>query len=216
MDKNLARTLTTALVQFIDRERPEGTMCCSSYECEKIEKAFEGGTYDVVENLIKRKLSGLTEFESTFLEHVFNQKPEDLDEENREIFLEDARFVFNLAREQLIKDGYIIEKKAFYDAVAKVDPKVMKEVSDNVDKENELAKKYLEGYTQGYKDAEKFYNDFVAYRTSEPVLPGVAYKSPRITDVLITPNTTCGTSTGTLHDNTSVTDGKEHNPSFTD
>jgi len=29
-------------------------------------------------------------------------------------------------------------------------------------------------------------------------------------------NTTCGTSTGTLHGNTSATDGKEHNPSFTD
>lgn len=64
MNHELAKTLTTALVQFIDRERPEGTMDCSSYECEKIEKAFEGGTYDVVENLIQRKLTGLaTEFE---------------------------------------------------------------------------------------------------------------------------------------------------------
>lgn len=58
MNHELAMTLTTALVQFIDRERPEGSMCCSSYECEKIEKAFEGDTYDVVENLIKRKLTG--------------------------------------------------------------------------------------------------------------------------------------------------------------
>ena len=65
MNKELAKTLTTALVQFIDSERPEGSMCCSSYECEKIEKAFEGGTYDVVEKLIKRKLTGLTEFESS-------------------------------------------------------------------------------------------------------------------------------------------------------
>lgn len=63
MNHELAKTLTTALVQFIDRERPEGTMDCSSYECEKIEKAFEGGTYDVVEKLIQRKLTGLTEFE---------------------------------------------------------------------------------------------------------------------------------------------------------
>ena len=44
MNHELAKTLTTALVQFIDRERPEGTMDCSSAECEKIEKAFEGGT----------------------------------------------------------------------------------------------------------------------------------------------------------------------------
>lgn len=87
---------------------------------------------------------------------------------------------------------------------------MMKEVSDNVDKENELAKKYREGYTKGYKDAEKFYNDFVAYRNPEPVY------SPRLTDILITPNTASGTSTATLHGNTSATDGKEHNPSFTD
>lgn len=63
MTKELAKTLTTALVQFIDRERPEGSVCCSSYECEKIEKAFEGGLFDVVEKTIKKKLSGLTEFE---------------------------------------------------------------------------------------------------------------------------------------------------------
>lgn len=63
MNHELAKTLTTALVQFIDTERPEGSMCCSSYECEKIEKAFEGGTYDVVEKLIKKKLLDMTEFE---------------------------------------------------------------------------------------------------------------------------------------------------------
>ena len=39
-----------------------------------------------------------------------------------------------LAREQFIKDGYVIEKKAFHDAVEKVDPEVMKEVSKNIDK----------------------------------------------------------------------------------
>lgn len=63
MNHELAKTLTTALVQFIDRERTEGTMCCSSYECEKMEKAFEGGNYEVVEAFLKKKLLGLTEFE---------------------------------------------------------------------------------------------------------------------------------------------------------
>lgn len=33
---------------------------------------------------------------------------------------------------------------------------------------------------------------------------------------ITTPNTASGTSTATLHGNTSATDGKEHNPSFTD
>jgi gas vesicle protein len=41
-----------------------------------------------------------------------------------------------LAREQFIKDGYVIEKKAFHDAVKKVSPEVMKAVSENVDKAN--------------------------------------------------------------------------------
>lgn len=63
MNKELAKTLTTALVQFIDRERPEGSMCCSSYACEKIEEAFEEGRFDVVENYTKKQLSRLTEFE---------------------------------------------------------------------------------------------------------------------------------------------------------
>lgn len=64
MTKDLAKTITTALVQFIDRERPEGTMCCSNAECESIEQMFEGGCYDVVESLIKKKLSRLTEFQN--------------------------------------------------------------------------------------------------------------------------------------------------------
>lgn len=45
-----------------------------------------------------------------------------------------AKSLLSLAREQFIKDGYVIEKKAFHDAVKKVDPEVMKEVSENIDK----------------------------------------------------------------------------------
>lgn len=93
----------------------------------------------------------LTEFEKAFLERVFHQKAEDLDEENREIFREDARCVLELAREQFIKDGYIIEKKVFHDAVEKVSPEVMKEVSENVDKTNEKLTKFE-------KELESFYN----------------------------------------------------------
>ena len=161
MNKELAKTLTTALVQFIDKERPEGTMCCSNTECAGIEKMFEGDKFDIIEAFIQKKLSRLTEFERAFLERVFHQKPEDLDEETKEIFLEDARFVLALAREQFIKDGYVIEKKAFHDAVEKVPPEVMKEVSDNVDKENELAKKHLEGYIKGREDTLREMKDFI-------------------------------------------------------
>lgn len=63
MNKELAKTLTTALVQFIDREIPEGTMCCSNTECESIEQMLEGEHFDIVEAFIRKKLSRLTEFE---------------------------------------------------------------------------------------------------------------------------------------------------------
>ena len=63
MTKELAKTLTTALVQFIDRERPEGTMDCSNGECVSLEKAFTEENFDRVETLIKKKLSSLTEIQ---------------------------------------------------------------------------------------------------------------------------------------------------------
>ena len=59
-----------------------------------------------------------------------------------------AKSLLILAREQFIKDGYVIEKKAFHDAVKKVDPEVMKEVSDNIDRtefEQELVNFFNEG-----------------------------------------------------------------------
>lgn len=61
---------------------------------------------------------------------------------------------------------------------------------------NALARKHLEGYTKGREDAMRLYNESVAYHYPEPVPPGVAYKSPQCyTDVMVTPNTTSGTST---------------------
>lgn len=64
MNHELAKTLTTALVQFIDRERPEGTMCCSNTECANLENAFNGENFNYIETYIKWKLSGgLSEFE---------------------------------------------------------------------------------------------------------------------------------------------------------
>ena len=41
--------------------------------------------------------------------------------------------LLSLAREQLIHEGYIIEKKAFHDAVEKVEPDILKEISERVD-----------------------------------------------------------------------------------
>jgi hypothetical protein len=62
-----------------------------------------------------------------------------------------AKGLLELARDQFIKDGYVIEKKAFHEAVEKVAPDVMKEVSENVDKTNEEL-------TEFERELESFYN----------------------------------------------------------
>ena len=64
-----------------------------------------------------------------------------------------AKGLLELAREQFIKDGYVIEKKAFHDAVKKVGPEVMKEVSESVDAMNEaLRLEYEKGRAEALKD----------------------------------------------------------------
>lgn len=57
-----------------------------------------------------------------------------------------AKALLSLAREQFVKDGYVIEKKIFHDAVKRVDPGIMEEVSKNVD---------MTEYEKGRADALK-------------------------------------------------------------
>ena len=70
MNKELAKTLTTALVQFIDRERPRGTMCCSNLDCVNLESAFLTENFIYIEAFIQKKLLRLTEFEQALAELV--------------------------------------------------------------------------------------------------------------------------------------------------
>ena len=98
--------------------------------------------------------------------------------------------------------------------------------------EEDIARKelnaYTKGYNKGYKDAEKQYNESVAYHF--PIMPtppsGWGCDGKHCTNphhdcincplqyssggTITTPNTASGTSTATLHGNTSATDGKEH------
>lgn len=298
MNKELAKTLTLALVNYIDKNRPEGTMDCSSGECVSLEKAFTEENFDSVETLVNKKLSRLTEFEqalSNYLKNDFEYfHTQKWDEQKwNDVIRTQSKELIALTREQLIKDGYIIEKKEFYDAAKEVPPEVMKEVSDNVDKmeeeltkfeeklvsfalqcggqwdtANEEAKKwsrefldlamkdfektfecnpnklpkwlkdkieslklkaFIRGCNKGYKEAEKQYNESVTYHF--PIMPttpvfgcdGIHCTNPQM-DCINCPrkttggsfSTSSGTATATLHGNTSATDGKEHNPSFTD
>lgn len=178
MNKELSKTLTTALVQFIDRERPEDTMCCSNTDCENIRVAFEEGEYEVVESFIQHKLSILTEFE-THLKWLIENGGSGI-----EHVKVGANELLALAKKELLKD-------------------------------NELAKKHLEGYIMGRNDALHEMSDFIEShfngekakegtyykdykRNPEPVPTGigVVYKSPNNwNDVMVAPNINSGTST---------------------
>ena len=88
----------------------------------------------------------LTEFEKAIKDMIkpYAAWPDD-------IFKEESAKLLFLAREQFIKDGYVIEKKAFHDAVEKVDPGIMKEVSKNVD-----MTEYEKGRAEALKDLPRW------------------------------------------------------------
>ena len=191
MNHELAKTLTTALVQFIDREIPEGTMCCSSAECEKIESSFKLGDFPSIEQFVKKKLSRLTEFEEEVSDIVEYCK------EHGESVVFDyakrhAKSLLALAKEELARrnEVIILDKlscnKELQDgkseAMADLERSVTCGNIDNIPKWlteelNKAFKKgqelshedYIRGYNKGYKDAEKWYNNRVASRS--PIMP---------------------------------------------
>lgn len=239
MNHELAKTLTTALVQWIDRERSEGTMCCSNIECGALEEAFKSDNLDDVEAFIQKKLSRLTEFEQ-FMDGV-------VDDTIRETYSEDGfkdicKDALALAKKQLL--SYADESNPAIEAMAdlernfKCDPaKLPGWLIDELNKAYKRGQEashedYIKGYANGYKDAEKRYNESLAYHY--PIMPtspsvcgcdGTHCTNPQM-DCINCPRKTTGgsfstssasgTSAATLHGNTSVTDGKPHNPSFTD
>ena len=237
MNKELAKTLTLALVNYIDENRPEGTMDCSSAECVSLEKAFTEENFDSVETLINKKLSRLTEFEQEVSDMVEYCK-----EHGENVAFDyakrHAKSLLALAKKQLL--SYADESNPAIEAMADLERAVTCGNVDNIPKWlveelNKAFKKgqesshedYIRGYTNGYKDAEKQYNESVAYHfPTMPTTPvfgcdGIHCTNPQM-DCINCPrkttgggfSTSSGTSTATLHGNTSVTDGKEHNPSF--
>lgn len=199
MTKELAKTLTTALVQFIDREIPEGTMCCSNTDCERLETSFEVLNLAFIEKFIKSKLLGSqTEFEQEVSDIVEYCKEHGgsvaFDYAKRH-----AKSLLALAKKQLL--SYPDESNPAIEAMADLErtyfcnpDKLPKWLKDDIARKELNA--HTKGYNKGYKDAEKRYNESVAYHYPDPIPPGVAYKSPQCyTDVMITPNTNSGTST---------------------
>lgn len=92
----------------------------------------------------------LSKFEKAL--EVFLMNADSSEETFHEEVKKHAAELLAIARDQFIKDGYVIEKKAFHDAVEKVAPEVMKEVSDKVDMEEALRLEYEKGKAEALKD----------------------------------------------------------------
>ena len=176
MNHELAKTLTTALVQFIDRERTEGTMCCSNIECGALEEAFKSDNLDDVEAFIQKKLSRLTEFEQ-FMDGV-------VDDTIRETYSEDGfkdicKDALNLAKKELARRDEVITlnnlppyDKGFRDGKAEAMADLERTFECNPDKlpiwlKDDIARKELNAHTKGYEQAEKDLAD-VAQFSSGP------------------------------------------------
>lgn len=180
MNHELAKILTTALVQFIEKKRPEGTVCCSSYECERLEKAFEVNNLDFIEEFTRGKLSGLTEFEDRLVAFAL-QCGGQWDTANEEAKKWSREFI-EIAKKQLL--SYADESNPAIEAMADLErtfscnpdklPIWLKDELNKAFKKGQEAshEDYIKGYANGYKDAEKRHNESVAYHfPSMPVTP---------------------------------------------
>ena len=179
MNKELAKTLTVALVNYIDVNIPEGTMDCSSAECESIEKMFEGDQFDIIEAFIQKKLSGLTEFEESLRQIIVKALSGETpngsggtmswavalsDDDIKKL----APKVLALAKKELL--SYADESNPAIEAMADLE----RTFECNPEKlpqwlKDKLAKKHLEGYIKGKEDTEKRYNGIVEYHL--PIMP---------------------------------------------
>ena len=163
MNHELAKTLTTALVQFIDRERPEGSMCCSNAECEAIEQAFIADNFFYVETLVQRRLSRLTEFEqvlSNYLKNDFEYfHTQKWDEQKwNDMIRTQSKELLSLAKKELL--SYADESNPAIEAMADLErtyfcnpDKLPKWLTDDIARKELNA--HTKGYNNGYKDAEK-------------------------------------------------------------
>ena len=93
--------------------------------------------YDRVVKRIAKESLELNDFEKAAIDYKYGgHDPSLFDPGYFDTARNEATELLSLAREQFIKDGYVIEKKAFHDAVEKVDPEVMEQVSEAVDLSN--------------------------------------------------------------------------------
>lgn len=186
MNKELAKTLTTALVQFIDRERPEGTMCCSNTDCANLENAFNGENFNYIEAYIKWKLLRLTEFESAFVRFLSmsqGEPPKGIEDFAKE----HSKELLDLAKKELLKDDELSKKHL--EGYIKGREDTMREMKDFIESHFNINKAKRD------VDLTDLYHKEYGMNP-EPFPRGIAYKSPKCyTDVSISSDTQSGIST---------------------
>jgi hypothetical protein len=141
--------------QVFEIFRKNGTSEYRTYHDSYMYCGPEESTYDL---FIVTPEEELTEFEIRLLDWLSDDTSGEIPMERmKEVVRNRAAELLSIAREQFIKDGYVIEKKAFHDAVKKVDPEVMKEVSESVDAMNEaLRLEYEKGRAEALKDLPRW------------------------------------------------------------
>lgn len=171
MNHELAKTLTLALVNYIDENRPEGTMDCSSGECVSLEKAFTEDSFDSVETLINKKLTQLTEFEEKLVSFAlqcngeFNVARDEAAKWSKEL-LSLAKNELS-RREEVITLGKLAPyDKGFQDGKAEAMADLERTFECNPDKlplwlQGKLGKKHLEGYIMGREETMREMRDFL-------------------------------------------------------
>lgn len=220
MDKELAKTLTTALMQFIDREQPKDKMCVSSIEAEEIERCFTEDKFERIEDWCSyRMLPELTEFEKCMLdfakardEYEFDStKVVELNNKVIELAKSYSKKLLALAKKQLL--SYADESNPAIEAMADLErtfecnpdklPGWLKDELNKAFKRGQEAshEDYIKGYTNGYKDATEEYNKSVSYHftpvTIRPLCwePGGTCTNPQMDCVNCPRRTTGGFNT---------------------
>lgn len=160
MNHELARLLTTALVQFIDRERPEGTMDCSDVECTNLKNAFNADNYPYIAAFIRRKLSRTSDFEDALCNKIYGWiKCGKLPFEMPEEFMRDVKELVELAKNEFgMPEGTIAYQKGVEEGRRQVLDELAKK---DLLMDDELGKKHLEGYIKGREDTMREISDFL-------------------------------------------------------
>lgn len=214
MNKELAKTLTTALVQFIDKNQLKDKMGVSSIEAEALERCITEEKFDRVEDWYANRMKPEpTEFEEKLVSFALQCGGQwDTANEEAEKW---SNELLALAKEQLL--SYADESNPKIEAMAELErtfkcnpdnlPLWLKNELDRIRLEAET-KGYEKGYKKGYEVAEKVHNapSFIPYQPlplyqSRPLCwePGGTCTNPHMDCINCPRNITGGfnTSSGT-------------------